>query len=703
MESLQLNFAMKMSRLLLHAFFTFSFLLLFSGTAYTQTCAGVSLGTPTTDGSSGNLNGFVPFPSTNAWNTNIANAPVDPNSAAIAAQWNDHGTPYTLHSVFGPSPDDGGIPYIVVDSTITPSVPINVIDAAPVSDVVVAPYPGGDAVPIEGAPADCSGWPDTYIDDAHTLVLDRATCWLYETFQTNRCNGLYDAYSETIWDMTTNEHRPWGWTSADAAGLSIFAGLVRYDEVASGAIHHAFRFSLEDTAGDINDGYFVLPAVHAASHNTTSLSPMGMRVRLKASKDISSYSQTNQIILTAMKNYGLILADNGGNFFVVGDTDPHWDLADLGNWHYGPNEIKSTDFEVIQSTPEFPGWDSVTAYTANPGSVPVINSFSSTATSVSSGTALTFNFSVTGDSYDYIDNIGPVRLTGGSGSVTIFPTETQEYTLYSTNSSGRTVSDPILVMVPGSHVAAPVFTPPAGTYASGPTVSLSTPTSTAAQIYYTIDGTLPNSNSTVYSSTSPIDVSSTLEVTAYAKVNGYAAVSPTSSAIYVINPNGAPPNFTVSASSSTVSVTPGTTGTAVDITIASEYGFSSAVSFTCSDLPAGTSCSFSPESVTPTAVTPAKTTLTIISTGSSSAVHYNFSRLFPGAAMAVALCFFSVRKRRDLQMVLLLSACSVGLGLLTGCSSISSAPPAAPTSTTIIVIATSGSLTNSTRLLLTVQ
>jgi hypothetical protein len=429
---------------------------------------------------------------------------------------------------------------------------------------------------------------------------------------------------------------------------------------------------------------------------------MGMRVRLKASKDISSYSQTNQIIFTALKNYGLILADNGGNFFVVGDTDPHWDLTDLGNWHYGPAEIKSTDFEVIQSTPEFPGWDSVTAYTANPGSVPVISSFTATATSVSSGTPVTFNFSATGDSYDFIDNIGPVRLAGGSGSVTISPTATQEYTLNSTNSSGRTVSDPILVVVPGSVVAAPVFTPPAGTYTTGPTVSLSTPTSTAAQIYYTTDGSQPNSNSAVYSNSNPINISSTLEVTAYASVPGYAANSSTSTAIYVMNPNGAPPNFTVSAASSTVDVNPGGAGSSVGITVTSEYGFNSAVTFSCSGLPADATCSFSPTSATPGVVTPATTTLTITSTGSSSTVPHNSITLYPGAALAIAFCFFGLRKRRSLRVELLLMASVVAVGLFTGCGSTSRTPPP-PTATSILVTATSGSLTNSARLLVTVQ
>jgi hypothetical protein len=687
---------------LICSFYFFIFLTFFNSYVHAQSCAGISLGTPTTDGSSGNLNGFIPFPSTNAWNTNIADAPIDPNSAAIAAQWNDSGTPYTLHSVFGPSPSDGGIPYIVIDSSATPSVPINVFEAYANSDVVVAPYPSGDTVPIEGAPADCLGWPDSYIDDAHTLVLDRATCWLYETYQTNRCNGLYDAYSETIWDMTTNEERPWGWTSGDAAGLSIFAGLVRYDEVASGAIHHAFRFSVENTAGDINGGYFVLPAVHAASHNTTSLSPMGMRVRLRASKDISSYSQTNQIILTAMKNYGLIMADNGGNFFVVGDTDPRWDLNDLGNWHYGTNEIKATDFDVIQATPEFPGWDAVTAYTANPGNVPVINSFTASATSVSAGTPVTFDFSVSGDSYDFIDNIGPVRLTSGSGSVTISPQATQEYTLYSTNSSGRTVSGPIVVEVPGSMVAAPVFTPPAGTYTAGPTVSLSTPTSTAAQIYYTTDAMQPNANSAVYSNSDPIVISNTLQVTAYAKVPGYTANSPTSSAIYVINPSGAPASFTVAAASSTVTVVPGTAGASVGITVTSQYGFNAAVNLACSDLPAGSACVFSPTSVTPTAVTPGATTLTITSSGNAAVDHRNSGALFPGAALAIAFCFIGLRKRRLLQMVLLVTASVIGLGLFTGCGSTSSVN-STPVLTTISVAATSGNLVSTAHILLTVQ
>jgi hypothetical protein len=136
-------------------------------------------------GDAANLNGFVPFPASDAWNTNIASAAVDPNSAAITSASGFAGL--HLHHDFGSTANGYGIPYTVVDSTTTPSTWINVIDYAGQSDVVAAPYPAN--APIEGALADCSGWPDTYIGDSHALVLDRAKCELYETGNTNRCNG----------------------------------------------------------------------------------------------------------------------------------------------------------------------------------------------------------------------------------------------------------------------------------------------------------------------------------------------------------------------------------------------------------------------------------------------------------------------------------------------------------------------------------
>jgi hypothetical protein len=526
-----------------------------------EACHNMQVGSPTYGLHGGDLNGFLPFEKTNMWNTRIDKAPIDPNSGTLAAVWAAAGG-YKLHPTFGASPADGGIPYIVVDSRQTPLAPVNLIDYATESDVVVAPYPGGDTVPIEGDAADCAGWPDTYISDAHTLVLDRNTCWLYETFNTNRCNGSFNASSETIFDMTKNQFvsRPWGWTSADAAGLSIFAGLVRYDEAASGVINHALRFTMEHTEGDSNGGYFVLPASHAASSDTTAnLLPMGTRLRLRADVDISSYSPINQAILTAMKTYGLILADNGSNFNVVGDTDPRWNDADLGNWHGGPHPITSADFDVVQMTPEYPGMDSATAPTLYPGTVPVIDSFTASSTKIDRWTSVTFDFQVTGSTYAYIDNIGPVRLESGRGSVTIYPRATQTYTLYALNTSAvnnAIQSTPITVTVRDSEVAPPAFTPPGGHYASNAPLSVTLNTASAgdaaATYYYTTDGTTPTIHSTQYigvacsnagpacnsnpdsGSITPITVSNSETLKAIAVVPGYPKASAVSEAHYTI-------------------------------------------------------------------------------------------------------------------------------------------------------------------------
>jgi hypothetical protein len=485
--------------------------------ASTPACSGMSLG------NGAGLNGFVPFPSTNAWNTNIANAAVDPNSAAIVGAAGFTGN--HLHPDFGSESYDG-IPYVVVDSTLTPSVPINVIDYASESDVVLAPYP--ISAPIEGAPADCSGWPDTYNGDAHVLVLDRAKCVLYETFNTNRCNGSWNSSSETMWDMNNYESRPYGWTSADAAGLPIFPGLVRYDEVLSGAINHAIRFTLPATKNDANDGYFVSPATHAAGVYWGVSNIMGMRIRLKPSFDISGFSKVNQVILTAMQQYGMILADNGSYFYFQGASDPRWDDDDLSNL----KSVPSSEFDVVQMTPEFPGEDSATAPT---GASPAIDTFRASASSVSAGSPVTFTYSVSGDSYDYIDMIGPVAA--GSGSVTINPTATRTYTLNSTNAYGRTASTPITVTVPGSVVAPPTFAPAAGSYSSAetaPAVSIGTTTSPSATIYYTTNGSTPTTQSAVFSTSNPITVSATETLKAIAVVNGYSAPSAVSSATYTI-------------------------------------------------------------------------------------------------------------------------------------------------------------------------
>ncbi|MGB7758864.1 MAG: Ig-like domain-containing protein, partial [Bryobacteraceae bacterium] len=557
----------------------------------TPACSGMSLG----NGAS--LNGFVPFPSTNAWNINIASANVDPNSAVIVAAAGFAGN--HLHPDFG-AESYYGIPYVVVDSSITPSVPINVLDYADESDVVVAPYP--ISAPIEGAPADCSSWPDTYNGDAHVLVLDRAKCILYETFNSNRCNGSWNSSSETIWDMTHYESRPYGWTSADAAGLPIFPGLVRYDEVASGAINHAIRFTLPATKNDANGGYFVSPATHAAGVYWGVSNIMGMRIRLKSSFNISGFSRTNQIILTAMQQYGMILADNGSYFYFQGASDPRWNDSDLANLE----SVGSANFDVIQMTPEFPGEDSATAPT---GALPVIGSFRASATSVSSGSPVTFTYSVSGDSYDYIDMIGPV--TAGSGSVTINPAATQTYTLNSTNAYGRTTSTPITVTVPGSVVAAPTFTPSAGTYSSeetAPAVTISTMTSPSATIYYTTNGSTPTTQSAVFSISNPIAVSASETLKAIAAVPGYSAPSAVGSATYIVVE--APQNQAIAfASEPNLPL-----GTAPFALLASSMIYPTPVISSVST-PKSTNLTVSFTSTTPSICTVSGTTVTLVAVG----------------------------------------------------------------------------------------
>jgi hypothetical protein len=380
-------------------------------------CSGMSTG------ENASLNGFVPFPSTFAWNTDISSAPLDPNNAAITSAAGFAGL-HLHHDFSSVAGGNYGIPYVVVDSGSTPLVPINVLDYADESDVALAPFP--ITAPIEGEPADCAGWPNTYIGDSHVLVLDRKACILYETFNTHRCSGAWNSSSETIWDMTSGEQRPWGWTSSDAAGLAIFPGLVRYDEVADGAINHAIRFTMQHTRSDANGGYFVYPASHAAGNNSTTKNIMGMRIRLKASFDISGYSAANKVILTAMKKYGMILADNGSYFYFQGVPDTRWDDDDL----HKLDSIQSSNFEVVQMTPAFPGWDSNTAPTGAP---PTISSFSASPSSVAAGTSVTLTWTTTNDSYDFIDKLGGVH----GGSVTITPAATTTYTLNATNQYGR--------------------------------------------------------------------------------------------------------------------------------------------------------------------------------------------------------------------------------------------------------------------------
>jgi hypothetical protein len=383
-----------------------------------EVCGKLSLG------DNASFNGFVPFAPADLWDKDISNASLDPNNDAITSAAGFAGL--NLHPDFS-SPTYGyGIPYVVVDSSAQPLVPINVGVYSSESDVALAPFP--ITAPIEGAPPDCAagGWPHTYLGDAHTLVVDRNTCFLYETFNTHRCNGQWASDSETIWDLTKFEHRPWGWTSADAAGLAIMPGLVRYDEVASGAINHAIRFTMQATKNNANGGYFVEPASHAAGIYWGVSNVMGMRVRLKSDFDVSSFSKDNQVILNAMKQYGMVIADNGGYFFFQGAPSPHWNDNDLDNL----KSVASSNFDVVDMTPSYPGWD---ANSAPAGDVPVINRFAASATGVKPGTSVTLAWETSDESYLFIDKLGGVR----GNSVKVKPVATTTYTLNATNQFGR--------------------------------------------------------------------------------------------------------------------------------------------------------------------------------------------------------------------------------------------------------------------------
>ena len=287
--------------------------------------------TPPDLGVNANLRGNLPFPPDNPWNQDISNAPVDPNSNNLIASI---GTNVTLHpdfgTVFNGAPN--GIPYVVVAGN-QPRVPINFTLYGDESDP--GPYPVPTNAPIEGGP--------TSNGDRHVIVIDRDNWKLYEMGNSYPLNGgaSWNASGGAIFDLNSNALRPAGWTSADAAGLPIFPGLVRYDEVVEqGEIKHALRFTAQFTRRA-----YVHPARHWASTDTNpNRPPMGMRVRLKASFDISTFSPRIQVILRALKKHGMILADNGSNWFISGAPDPRWNDNELR----ALKTIAGSNFEVVQ-------------------------------------------------------------------------------------------------------------------------------------------------------------------------------------------------------------------------------------------------------------------------------------------------------------------------------------------------------------------
>ncbi len=292
-------------------------------------------------GAGASLNGAIPFPVDNAWNVDIRARAVDPNSEALIASI---GLSTGLHPDFGSGNYNGapiGIPYVVVGSGQA-RVPI-VFDAYG-GESDPGPYPIPGSAPVEG------GSQTSANGDRHVLVVDRDANRLYELFAARKnSDGSWTAESGAVFHLDDNAVRPTaqpGWTSADAAGLPIFPGLARYDEAAlgPGGVRHALRFTVQRSRRA-----YVSPATHwASSATSTSLPPMGMRVRLKASYAIpAAFSVETRALLTAMQVHGMIVADNGSNWFVSGAPDPRWDNDALVS---ELRQVRGSDFEVVAMT-----------------------------------------------------------------------------------------------------------------------------------------------------------------------------------------------------------------------------------------------------------------------------------------------------------------------------------------------------------------
>ena len=378
-----------------------------SGSNPPPSCSAMSLG------QSASLNGYVPFPADSLWNKDISSAPVDSNSSAII---NFIGAGIGLHPDFGSGLYNGssmGIPYLVVGSQ---QGMLPVVFTAYGDESDPGPMPIPVTAEIEGYPAPGSG-------DRHVLVLDNNNCWLYELYNSYPNAASWNADSAAVWDLTADEQRPYTWTSADAAGLPIFPGLARYDEVASGQINHALRFTLQSSRAA-----FVPPASHwAANSSNANAAPMGMRLRLKASFDISSFSAANQVILTALKKYGMIMADNGSSMYISGAPNDNWNNSDLHNL----GSVTASDFEVVQMNPVY------TASNVPSGASPVISSFTASTQSISAGAPVMLSWNVSGAAYLIVSpDVGAVRGT----NIIVSPTQSTTYTLYATNAFGRTTA-----------------------------------------------------------------------------------------------------------------------------------------------------------------------------------------------------------------------------------------------------------------------
>ena len=267
------------------------------------------------------------FPADNVWNRRVDDLPVDARSDTYI---DSIGVDKALHPDFSSLAWNGGKGYGIPFNKVNSSTPTYQVSFDYDDESDPGPYPIPSSPKIEGG------------SDAHLLLWDTQGCDLYEIFAADKSGGHWYGGSGAIWNLRSNKLRPNGWTSADAAGLPILPGLARFDEVADGAIRHALRFTAPDTCSG-----HIYPARHDAGSGSCSVNPpMGLRVRLKASVDLSGFGPQARVILTALKRYGMLLADNGSAWYVTGAPNANWNDDDLHDF----NQLHGADFEVVDTS-----------------------------------------------------------------------------------------------------------------------------------------------------------------------------------------------------------------------------------------------------------------------------------------------------------------------------------------------------------------
>ena len=290
----------------------------------------LAVAAPAAGGPSLGSSGCPLFPADNVWHADVSRLPVHPRSGAYLAAM---GAGAGIHADFGSGTWEGGpigIPYTVVGAG-QPRVPVR-FGYAGESDP--GPYPIPPDAPVEGGPGAAG--------DRHVLVVQAGSCRLYELFDAHREDGGWRAGSGAVWDLRSNRLRPAGWTSADAAGLPILAGLVRYEEVARGRVDHAIRVTV-----DRSQASYLWPARHQAGQAGASLPPMGLRLRLRAGVDVGGFPYQARVILQAMRAHGLVVADNGSSGFIGGVPDERWGNDALRQLR----RVTLADFEAVDTTP----------------------------------------------------------------------------------------------------------------------------------------------------------------------------------------------------------------------------------------------------------------------------------------------------------------------------------------------------------------